>query len=921
MPMMDIQHIPPGRKTRVTLLALCATLMLALPMPSFAQTGRAEPDQPLAWPSIGSEQKPWTRWWWMGSAVDTANLRLNLEALSAAGIGGVEVTPIYGVSGEEHRFIDFFTPEWNRMLRFAAGVARGLGMQLDMPPGSGWRTGGPFVSPENANMSLVIDVDTVKGGQVWQRASGEARLEAATALAEGGQRSDLRQRISTDGAIAWTAPDAEWIVISAESRPSGEKVKRPGPGGAGYTIDPFSAASVDAFFEAFDVRTGEIAPGTVRAWFHDSFEYTGDGSVDLFETFHRLRGYDLADHLPALAGYGDPDEVARVKSDYRETLSDMLRANFLDRFTAWAHRRGGISRNQAHGSPGNLLDIYAASDIPETEVFGPLGGADSDPLISKFASSAAHVSGRPLVSAETGTWLEEHFTVSLDLLKQVVDQLFVSGVNHVLYHGTTYSPRDAAWPGWLFYASSQVNPRNPIWRDLPALNAYIARTQAVLQSGRPSNDVLLYWPVYDNWHDPDGLRMSFAIHNPRWFHAKPVSGVARTLWESGYGFDYVSDRQVSTLEADAAGRIAAPGATYQTIVVPQTTHMPLETMQALIELAEAGATVILDGGLPSDVPGLADLAERRAQFRALLVPLRFETVSEDVREARRGRGRILTGNSLSALLGAAGVRREALVDHEGLRFIRRARTGGYDYFISHAGSAPFDGWLPLAVPASAAGLMDPATGRTGLAQVRGEGGETAEVYVQLQPGASIIVRTFDAPIDAPAWRYIRPDGPPVELAGTWNVTFLEGGPELPPPFDTDTPASWTDAGGEAERFAGTARYTLRFDAPGDAESYLLDLGRVAESARVRLNGRDLGTLFARPFQVETGPLKSTGNVLEIDVTNLAANRIRDLDRRQVPWKIFHDINFVNLDYKPFDASDWPVRPSGLLGPVTLTPLR
>ena len=101
---------------------------------------------------------------------------------------------------------------------------------------------------------------------------------------------------------------------------------------------------------------------------------------------------------------------------------------------------------------------------------------------------------------------------------------------------------------------------------------------------------------------------------------------------------------------------------------------------------------------------------------------------------------------------------------------------------------------------------------------------------------------------------------------------------------------------------------------------MLTLGRVAESARVKVNGRDLGVLFASPYRVETGPLRSTGNVLEVEVTNVSANRIRDLDRRGVQWRNFKDINFVSIDYKPFDASRWPVRTSGLLGPVMLQPL-
>ena len=77
--------------------------------------------------------------------------------------------------------------------------------------------------------------------------------------------------------------------------------------------------------------------------------------------------------------------------------------------------------------PGNLLDLYAAADIPETEMFFK----DRDILVSKFASSAAHVSGRKLVSAETGTWVAEHFTETLEDVKRNVDDLFLAGVNHV----------------------------------------------------------------------------------------------------------------------------------------------------------------------------------------------------------------------------------------------------------------------------------------------------------------------------------------------------------------------------------------------------------------------------------------------------------------------------------------------------------
>ena len=128
---------------------------------------------------------------------------------------------------------------------------------------------------------------------------------------------------------------------------------------------------------------------------------------------------------------------------------------------------------------------------------------------------------------------------------------------------------------------------------------------------------------------------------------------------------------------------------------------------------------------------------------------------------------------------------------------------------------------------------------------------------------------------------------------------------------------------DANTFAGTARYTIEFDAPAAAaDDWMLDLGDVRESAHVSINGQSVGTLWSLPFQIRVGSFIKPGkNKLEIEVTNLAANRIRDLDRRKVEWKKFHEINYVNIAYRPFDASNWPLINSGLLGPVTLVPLR
>jgi lysophospholipase L1-like esterase len=202
-------------------------------------------------------------------------------------------------------------------------------------------------------------------------------------------------------------------------------------------------------------------------------------------------------------------------------------------------------------------------------------------------------------------------------------------------------------------------------------------------------------------------------------------------------------------------------------------------------------------------------------------------------------------------------------------------------------------------------------------------GET-QVYLQLAPGDACVLRTFTKEIQGRPWQYQESAGEPWPIPGTWKVRFTEGGPALPAAYETDNLASWTTRSDpEAKRFAGTAVYTLEFDAaPRDDRQWRLDLGRVGDSARVKLNGQYLGTLWCAPFQLPLGDhLKAGKNTLEIEVTNVAANRIADMDRRGVPWKIFRDANVLSVDGPALNASSWPVRDAGLIGPVTLVPFR
>ena len=861
-------------------------------------------DGPLAWPEITAQNRPWTRWWWMGSAVDAPNLDRELARYHAAGLGGVEVTPIYGVDGWENRAVPYLSPEWMNLLQHAIAKGRALGMETDMTTGTGWCFGGPTVMPADANALLVATTQDVASGGKLTGNFDPASTQALAAFSPDGRCLELTHRIAPDGHVNWVAPGGgPWRVYGISQKPSGVMVKRAAPGGAGPMLNLFYPDAVTRYLQWFEKPFGAAKP-QLRALFQDSYEYNSDWAPDFLAEFAKLRGYRLETELPALLGHAQDDHTARVKSDYRETLSDIMVGESIPIWATWAHERGYVVRYQAHGAPGNLLDLYGEADIPETEMFH----LDHNILVSKFASSAAHLTGRGLASAETGTWLAEHFTETLGEMKGLVDDMFLAGINHVVYHGTAYSPDQAAWPGWCFYASTEMNPRNAIWYDVPALNTYVARCQSMLQSGSADNDVLLYWPIYDSWNNAKGMVQGFGISGKDWFEGKPIGSTAHQLWDHGYAFDYVSDRQLAMMELDARGELKAGNSRYRAVVVPPCHRMPLETLRRLVTFAAGGATVIFEGNLPEDVPGWGGLNQRRQAFQALLAEARAQ-------------GRFFVGDAIT-VLQSKHLAREPMTDRAGLQFVRRSFAGGQIYFVVNQGSQALDDWIALRTAASSVEEMDPMTGRTGLARIRSDAGGATQVDLQLEPGESIILRAFETMNPAgPAWAYHEADGTPVPLTGTWHVKFVEGGPTLPGPFQTDHLDSWTKLGDAAtQSFAGTALYSMTFDAPGGRLGpWSLDLGQVCQSARVRLNGIALGNVFTAPFRVTLGELRLKDNVLEVEVTNTSANRIRDLDVRHVPWKIFHPPNVLSVAYGPLDASHWPVADSGLIGPVTLRP--
>ncbi|MDE5795377.1 MAG: glycosyl hydrolase family 2, partial [Muribaculaceae bacterium] len=279
---------------------------------------------------------------------------------------------------------------------------------------------------------------------------------------------------------------------------------------------------------------------------------------------------------------------------------------------------------------------------------------------------------------------------------------------------------------------------------------------------------------------------------------------------------------------------------------------------------------------------------------------------------------------IQAAISMAGATPEPLRT-KGVSLLRRVNeAGGYNYFLALLNDNSLNGWETLAVPAKSVMIFDPLTGKKGKARTRKGPNGTTEILLQVEPGQSLLLKTFPNDIDAEEWAYYD-KAEPIEINKGWSITFLESQPPIEGTFTTDTVTSWTNLNHDAAKInSGTARYQTTFELPQEvnADEWILDLGDLRESASVRVNGEDVGKVWSVPFTIQVGKFLKPGiNTLEIDVTNLPANRIADYDRKGKKWKIFKDANIASvIGKKVVDYSDWEIVPSGLNSEVNLIPL-
>jgi hypothetical protein len=873
------------------------------------------------------------RWWWFGPAVTKPELEREMQLMKSAGIGGVEVQPVYPVALDDAttgiRTVPFLSDEFVDALKFVSERAHELGLRVDLTLGSGWPYGGPQVPIQHAAGQLRLQRTKINSDRasvpIPSLAAGEKLLAVFLAQFQGqAMVPESVRQLSTvqDGSVAPPPGlSGTYEVLFFISSRTGMMVKRPAVGAEGFVLDHYDLAAVreyqaavgDRLMQAFD----DHPPYAI---FSDSLEvFQSDWTGDFLEEFRKRRGYDLTPYLPALMfDMGSKSEA--IRHDWGMTLTELLNERFVTPMREWARQKRTLFRMQGYGMPPAELSSNALADLPEGE--GPQWKVVR---ASRWASSASHLYGRPVTSSETWTWIHSPVFRATPLdLKAEADLHFLQGINQLVGHGWPYTAEGVEYPGWRFYAAGALNNENPWWIVMPDLSRYLQRLSALLRQGQPVNDVALYLPNSDAWAHFSAGRVHL-IETLR-DHVGP--DVMAQVLEAGFNLDFFDDdalRHVGRVDTEKGILELGPGR-YRVVILPGVERIPQETLQKLAEFSRNGGVLIATRRLPSLAPGFLATDAEHAQIR---------DISRSLFEGKSAPAYFLDdekqlGNRLSRLAHPDLSLSTPVSD---VGFVHRKTQNAEIYFVANTGNTRVKVNATFRVQGKSAEWWDAVSGRISKAQILTQTKEDTTIPLSLAPYASKVL-VFSGLLQAPLRpRHLPAAPPPMDLSREWKVSF---GPSSQP-RTMDSLQSWTEDK-ETRYFSGLATYERNVVVPKSmiqpGLTVQLDFGEgrtvpplnlkagmqawletpIREAAVVYVNDQRAGAVWCPPFSLDvTSVLKAGTNRLKIVVGNLAVNYMAG---HSLP-----DYRLLNLRYGVrFEAQDMdkiqPV-PAGLSGPIRL----
>lgn len=843
------------------------------------------------------------RWWWFGPSVTKPELERELRAMKDAGIGGVEIQPVYPLALDDpqtgfHNF-PYLSDEFIDDLHFAADKARELGMRVDLTLGSGWPFGGPHIPVTQAAGKLrVVSVQVESGKKsvaVPDISAGEKLLAVFTE--ESGQpRQMLKLEGIQHGRLALPlSPSSQTLTVFIASR-TGQMVKRAAIGAEGFVLDHFDESAIQNHLHVVGDRLlsafGDNPPYAV---FSDSLEvYDSDWTGDLPEEFQKRRGYDLSPYLPALVQDIGP-RTGDIRHDWGRTLTELAGENYLIPLHEWAAKHGTRFRSQTYGIPAVSLSSNRLVDLIEGE-----GDQWNGFSPTRWASSASHLYGHNITSSETWTWLHSPAFRATPLdTKADADRFFLEGVNQIVGHGWPYSPPGIPEPGWSFYAAGAWDDHNPWWPVMPELTRYLQRVSFLLRQGKSVTDVAVLVPTDDAWAQftPGNASLSEAVERLLGHDVIPQ------ILRAGFNFDFI--------DAEAIDKL---GINYKVLILPGIERLPLKTFQEIQTFAQHGGIVVATKRLPSRAPGLIESEKDTPEVKRISQALFHQPEAKGYFVADEKQLTARLANYLTPDL--------SLNLNGDLGFVHRALPTADIYFLANTTNRRLSTRATFRTQRKNPEWWDSFSGAVSSA------GNASTVAIDLAPYESRVLVFSDEPATASengSITAVEELGTPQYIDNGWTITF----PELHRSRHLGKLRSWADDD-DTRFYSGGATYENDFNiANQTSDRIFLDFGPgiptnsidkhqrffaglnapIRESAEILVNDQSAGFLWKPPYRLEITKFVHRGeNHLRIVVYNTAINELAGRAPR--------DYRLLNSRYgerfTPQDVQNLKPLPSGLL---------
>lgn len=944
-----------------TVMLLSATILQAAPTQAEkaqqqASSGNTYYDQ---FRNPEAKYRPFVRWWWNGDKVNADELRRELHLLKDAGIGGVEINPVGFPGGADDLgipSISWLSEEWINMLKVAFDQASKLDMTCDLIVGSGWPFGGEFLEGDERGQVMVIGVEKVTGPQEYTTSVFSLLKEADPAISKPysgriphlislqlvpdpvgslDEVIDLSDKINEKEAFTVQIPEGKYALYALVRIDSFGAVISGAPGAQGPTLNHLDSTAVKKYLnhmsDAIQAQLGPLAQ-YIRSLFTDSMELEGaNWSSDFAAEFKKRRGYDIMPYLQytmfKTGGMGNvldyhygvemtpkfKEMIDRMRYDVELTKAEMFRDRFTIPYTNWCRQLGVKSRAQAYGRGFFPLESGMYYDIPEGESWTTnwlqhrIGEEMSNEeyragraytMVNKYITSAAHLTGKRLISAEEMTNTYRVFNATPEFLKIGSDQNAQVGITHSVWHGFNYSPPEAPFPGWVRYGS-YYSEKNNWWRYFNCLNTHRARVASQLQNADMYADIAILMPVSDMWTTMGMQNEPF----PSSINKPYQSLVWEAMNKNGNGTDYISEPLIcaSTI---SDGMLHYGPRSYKNLFLVGVESMNPETLAKLYEFAQQGGRIFCVETVPCKSLGWNNHEERDAEVKAWIEKLQAMPEQFIHLEKPADNDFITWYAGVQKQYGITPTVQIESPDPFVMAnlFVRDDDSRIYFFTNTHLHNSH---QTKLVFPQEAtrmnAWVWNLDNGERYRLPLDKEGGYTLD----LGPAdARMIVFDRDNNKRAPVWAPLPISGTDSQTLTGWGLEFHHSLEHWIKTATADTLKDLKET--EWKSFTGDVVYRTDVEVD-DPEGMVLNLGKVYGVASLKVNGIDCGTSwYGRRTYDLSNVLHKGWNRIEVTVTTTMGNYMQTWKENKLAQQ------WTNRPGRP-----QPVQSMGIAGPVTL----